>query len=345
LKEKILSYLSTYKKATVALAELEKLVSGLEASYEDFAEAILSLENDGILSMVKSRGRNHKKVSLAYSYRINKAKLREKYHNKLQYFQLQFHPQIRLDDYYSLPEAEWENDFPYIQKVDQYLKNKGLPQDTVPAPERSYELVGDEKWITEQGGKEILERIKLWEKMLVIPFADPLMMAFNPGMLNYNEHYHLIVENKTTYQALVQTLPETCFTTLIYGGGKKIIASIDHFNSQLLLKDSAHHFYYFGDLDYEGITIWYLLNKKIPAKPYLLLYRALLKKAYTTGKQNQSRNEEALSSFYEYFTSTEREYLEEMFQLGGYYPQEALKTAELRNLWRSAQCSNTDRMK
>ena len=38
----------------------------------------------------------------------------------------------------------------------------------VTAPERSYEITGDEKWIDENGGREILERVKLLEKLKII---------------------------------------------------------------------------------------------------------------------------------------------------------------------------------
>jgi hypothetical protein len=336
MRDKLLNYLQTYKKATVTLFDLETVFHGEQLSYEAFASLILELEERGQLQMVKSKGRNGKPISLAYQYKIKKTSLRDTYRQQLHQYRLELHHLIKIDNYFALDPSVWDEDVVYLQKIDRYLRNNPLPQEPVPAPERSFELVGDEKWITEKQGKECLERIDLWEACKIIPVSDPLMLAINPTMFSKREHDHLIVENKTTYQALLTALPHSRCSTLIYGSGKKIIKSIELFDHQLPLKNALHTFHYFGDLDHEGISIWHSLRKKRETKLALPFYQECLKRTYVYGKQTQRRNEEALSAFLQFFSPLEQQNIVSMLDDGGYIPQEVLKTGELQEIWRSA---------
>lgn len=334
MEEYYISLFKTKKNRTIALEELESHVSG-DMDYKSFAETILALENKGVLTRVKKHGDNGKNPSLAYTYRINKSVLKQDLQQQIKTARLHLHPSIILEDYFHLPEEKWENDYLFIQKVNEYILQHGFPTDPVPAPERSFELVDDEKWITEGGGHEILQRIQVWDKLLILPVSDPLMFAVNSECMQQNIHFHLIVENKTTYQGLLPALQSSGFTTLIYGSGKKIVKSIEHFDYQLLMPSKRNQFYYFGDLDYEGIFIWYLLSKKINVFPALPFYVECLRRPYAFGKENQSTHDEALTAFLPYFQQEEQEQIQKMLQNGGYYPQEIIKTHELQHIWRN----------
>jgi hypothetical protein len=343
IQQQIEEFLSRHNRQMVALVELEALCSAANGSYMELATALLALEAAGTLQMVKAKGRNGKQPALAYQYRIDKATLKRELGRLLQLAQLQLHSAIRLELYYSQPIELWLRDEPFIRQVDIYLRQHGLPQHTVPAPERSFALVGDEKWLTEHGGLELLERIGLLEPMRIIPVADPLMLAVNPRSIGYAKQLHLIVENKTTYQGLLQALPDTAFTTLIYGCGKKIVKSIEQFQLQLPLpSETTHTFYYFGDIDREGIQIWHSLQRRMQEMSLgelrlaLPFYQACLTKAYALGKAYQRQDEQALTGFLHYFDGDERESIQACLNDGGYYPQEALPSAELKELWRTA---------
>lgn len=342
IKQQIEDYLSRVKKQTVLLSELESLCPGFSCSYQELAEVILELEEGQVLKMVKTQGRNGKRPSLAYQYRVNKSNLNQDLHKELQLAKLELHPLIQLDAYYSLPRIIWLEDKPLIERIDAYLRQHPLPSESVPAPERSFVLVGDEKWITERGGEKLLERIGLWEQMKIISVADPLMLAFNPQYIGRAIHLHLIVENKSAYQGLIQALPESPFTTLIYGCGKKIIRSIELFPLQLPLPKAEHRFYYFGDIDHEGITIWHLLNERAKTlfqtqvQPALPFYRACLAKNYVYGKETHRKDEQAMASFLSCFSESDRQRVQACLCDGGYYPQEILKSSELQELWRTA---------
>jgi hypothetical protein len=127
--------------------------------------------------------------------------------------------EIDLQEYFNLSEAVWTKDLPYIDKINKYIVEKGLPKDYATTQERSFHIANDEKWIIEKGGKKLLDRIKLWEKLNIINSTDPLMLAVNPKQLSKLEYCHLIVENKATFTALMEVLQETEFTSLIFGSG------------------------------------------------------------------------------------------------------------------------------
>lgn len=330
--EEIYRALNSYTKRTIGLSTLEVIVGKFFSIYDEYAQFILKLENEGILDMVKSKGRTSRKPSLAYQYRINKSFIQASFHQEIQNYRNKLHPSINLDEYYKKDPSIWQLDLPYLVKIDTYIKAFGFPKDTVPAPERSFELVQDEKWLTEKGGKELLERIGLIASLKIIPVSDPLMFAINPNQVLKETQYHLIVENKTTYQGLLPALKSTNFSTLIYGRGKNIIHSIEQFPDQYPA-NANHHFFYFGDIDREGVSIWHSLSKKRKINLAMPFYKACIEKQPVTGKDYQKQFKEAQVEFISLFSEKEQEQIEMIFSQGKYYPQEILKSKELQEIW------------
>ncbi|MFJ8064514.1 Wadjet anti-phage system protein JetD domain-containing protein [Psychrobacillus sp. NPDC096426] len=330
--DEALKQLAARKKMTISLDELSALFYKEGQTYEELATIILNLVNDSILQAVKSTGRTTRTPSVAYNYRIMKTVMKADHHGELHTYNQTFHNSIHLDAYYKLPADVFYKDLPFLKRLDTYIITNGLPKESVPAPERSAEIVGDEKWLDEKGGKELLERVQLWDLIKIIPVSDPLMMAVNPKTLQRAKQVHLIVENKTTYQALLAVLSDTIFSTLIYGCGNKIVKSIEQFDWQLPLPEVEHTFYYFGDIDKSGLTIWYSLHKKQQIKLAVPFYEACLKKQPFQGKLSQRKNEDATKSFLAELPQGAA--IEKLLDAGFYYPQEILTSAELGSIWR-----------
>ncbi len=332
--DKVINCLKSYKKTQISLSELEGLFSG-GTEYKYFAKYIQNLVDEELLEPVKSHGTNLKPISLFNTYRIIRKNIKKSLNDDIQQYSLKVHPKIQLHSYFALNEAQWKKDLPYIKKVDRYIKEKGIPGREASSPERSYEITGDEKWIDEKGGKRILELIGLWELFKISSFPDPLMFSINPSLINNDRHIHLIVENKTTYYQLLEILKEIGPTSIIYGAGWKIVSNLNMAPQQMGLVDKQHLYYYFGDIDLEGISIWYSLYERYNAELALPFYKKLLEKSYSIGKETQNRNEEALCAFYKNFSQYESEKLKDLFEIKGYYPQEGLDKRELQNIWRN----------
>lgn len=329
VKEKLEQYLIKFNRKTITLSELEAIFPS-STDYEQFSQVILQLENENVLEMVKSQGRNSFEPSLAYKYRIHKHRLKNIYYKDLQLYRTKFHHEIDLDAYFLLDPVVFYQDLPYLEKINKYIRLNGLPSEKVPAPERSFEIVQNEKWI-EKGGIAVLDRTNLFEKLKVASVSDPLMMAINPQRINDKKQYHLIVENKTTYQALLPAIVPSSFATLIYGVGQKIAKSIENFAEQYPVQ-AEHVFYYFGDIDYSGIKIWFDVNKRVNAIPALPFYEACFMKNAGIGKTNQTKNETALEQFVTYSNENFKMKILNLLDEGKYYPQETLKTKELQTI-------------
>jgi len=328
MREKIVGFKNSY----ITLDILEQF-SSLGQTYEQFGQEILALETEGILVAVKKAGRNNKVPSLAYKYRINKAVLKRDFQQDIVSKRFQLHAILNVDEYFHLPPEEWEKDYPFIEKINTYIDKYGLPLSEVPAPERSLALVGDEKWIQEKGGQKVLERLQIWENLKIIPVSDPLAFIVNPTKMKNAHHLHLIVENKTTFDGLSLEIKNTPFTTLIYGQGSKITKSIEYFHKQLPLDDVAHTFYYFGDLDWEGIKIWNRLTDKIDVKLAIPFYLASIDKTPTTLKTDQKPSEEATKAFLSFFGQAHQSKIMNTLENQHYWPQEVLSSAELKQVW------------
>lgn len=331
MNKEIRKYLESHKRKIISLNELENLFSG-SVSYREFAKKLMVFIEEDILTPVISHGGNNKSIPLYYSYRINTSKLNSSMIDDIQKFQLSCHSSIKLNKYYRLSGSIWNKDKKIIIKIDNYLKENGLPQNTSTIPEMSYNLIGDEKWIDNRG-KVLLERIDLWEKLMLDTNPDPLMISINPDRINSESHKHLVVENKTTFYYLMDSLKYTNFTSLIYGCGWKIVANINNLERQIGLENKLHKVYYFGDLDYEGLSIWKGLKDRRDIYLAKEFYESFLNKDFTKGKLNQTKNIAALTVFLKNFDKENQERIVDVLEKGGYYPQEALNKNELKSLW------------
>lgn len=330
----IRSYLAGYSQYTITLKELEGQVPG-HASYADFAAVINKLLHEGVLLAIKSQGMNQATPELPNKFKIRRQKLNAALFEEIRSQELHLHPLIRLDRYFKLTPTLWHQEEPWRELLNRYLNAAGLPTKEASVWERSLQIFGDEKLISDRGGKAFLRRVGIYDKLRIVEMAEPLMFAVNPRRIKERCCYHLIVENKTTFDALADVLADTEFLTLIYGAGKSIINSIAGLEKQLNLPDAEHVLFYFGDMDLEGITIWYGLNQRRCAGLALPFYRALLTKSYSIGKENQRKNEEAYQAFVANFSMAEQNFMDNLFMKHGYYPQEALTAQELQHIWRS----------
>lgn len=324
------AYLAKTKKKIVSLLDIQQSVPG-HMQYQEFAQYILDFEAKGVLNPVKARGLNGREPLLYHSYRLDRAKLCADFIPRIQALQFAVSKEIKLGAYLKLSQDEWDRDYPYIQQLDAYIREKGLPKVEATLAERSYEILGNEKWLGEEGGKIVLERLELLEALKIISQPDPLMLAVNPNAFT-PETKHLIVENKSTFYRFLKELPRTAFTSLIYGCGWKITAGIDGIYTQLGISKELSALYYFGDLDYEGLAIYHALGDKVRlAVPF---YSALLKKKCSYGKENQRKDQEALTAFLGGFSEEEKDVIKQVLKKGAYYPQEALEKEEIYEIWR-----------
>lgn len=327
----MLERLALHPRKMIQLDELEQYI--VHDSYEQFAHQILELQQKHILKPVIASGQTNQTPPLFYKYRIEKSKWQQMKQIEIEQLQLQLHSALSLDDYYRLPLGQLKKDKPWIEKINHFIKHTSFPLTPASAPERSQMLVGDEKWIQHRGGQSLLERLGIYEKLAIQVSREPLGMAVNRYSLFQETQYHLIVENKATYEGLLPVLEHTCFSSLIYGGGYGIVGSLRSFESQLPLEGVKSIFYYFGDLDFTGIAIWHTLIKQRSIRIATSFYKEILKKEGKLIPTEQLRNEEAITAFLQFFDEREQQQIQNLLQRRYYLSQENLTSNQLQHIW------------
>ncbi|BEP30304.1 Wadjet anti-phage system protein JetD domain-containing protein [Helicovermis profundi] len=331
IEKNILEHLKAYKKRKIKLIEIEKNLPA-NLLYKDYANIILNLINDGYLKMVKASGFNHKTINLPNEFYIESKKISSEYYIELEKYALKYSGYFKLDYYFNQSEKKWLQDKEYISKIYDFLKINGFPKLPLTSQELSYDIVADEKWLDYKGGMKILVALNIKEKLNIKSQNEPAMFAINLNFEKNGVYKHLIVENKAVYYRLLDLLDATSFSTLIYGAGWRVISMIKDFNKQFPFK-GEHNFYYFGDIDYEGIKIFKSINEILKVNLATSFYIKLLEEKESIGKQNQLKNQEAFDFFKSNFLSLSLLERVDLLDQGYYWPQEGLSKIYLKEMW------------
>lgn len=147
------------------------------------------------------------------------------------------------------------------------------------------------------------------------------------------QNIQLVLETKRSRQAGRSVLGLS-IGTLIYGAGKGIWRAFEDFDSSAepYMKAEGNRFFYFGDLDYEGILIYEKLAedcKEKPIIPFCEAYLKMLEKAEYYGidslpetKKGQNRN--IGERFFSFFSEEAKQRMKDILEQNKYIPQEIL---------------------
>lgn len=332
MKQRILRQLKQYNKKRITFLEICDFVPP-DTPMESVYEVVSIIASEGYLLPTAKHGLRAENPEVYNTYTIDKSFLKKEDYKDLQSYALKLNKHILLDAYYELPKKVFKRDLIHIEKINAYLNENGLAVSSATIQERAYDLVGDEKWLIEGDGVKVLNRLGLKSLRENIISDEPVMFALQAKFYEKTCHQHLIVENKAIYLRLLTELETSNFSTLIFGAGWRILAGIDLFTKQFPFQNVPNKYYYFGDLDHEGIKIYEALNAKQAMILAIPFYKAMLKKSRSSGKTNQLPDAYALEHFLSHFDDESQEKIKTLLAEGAYYPQESLKKEELKRLW------------
>ncbi len=307
------------------------------APYQQQYAYVMDLLGQGKLKPVKSAGTNGKKPALCLSYwQVNEegkslTELEE---------ELKFRLETSISvSYYLSHLEEYKKDRPWVQMLNTYLKeNRHLLEQPVSVNERSFEIWNREKFLTREQGPKILKRCGLEPDFFhMYETAEPFAYYSNTRDTPQNL---LILENKDTFFSMRKFLLEGGAHifgmetgTLIYGAGKRIVKSFRDFSlsAEPYMEKEGNRFFYFGDLDYEGIIIYESLAAQPwpygKIAPFAAAYQAMLAKAEKAANlpdAKESQNQHLSGAFFTYFSKETTEQMQEILAKGQYIPQEIL---------------------
>ncbi len=258
---------------------------------------------------------------------------------------LSLSPPIDID-YYATHSEHYVRDREHILRINDLIRQ--CDSEELTANERSYLLFGDEKAITmpkeaSVDGDVIIRNLKLTlsdikAKRVFEPFVSIQKNFYvSEGI---PQRSVLIVENKDTFWTLQNAVMSGEIAgvhLIIYGEGNAILKKFEYI--QTIGGTPEDEYFYFGDIDQEGIFIYNRLREHYPEydiRPAVSLYTYLLSKvgAEKARPLRCSRNMKtfSLSPFLDFFDQSTGAAIRRIILEQKYLPQEVLNKTDVRSV-------------
>lgn len=331
---------------------LNRLISAVESVNHDlpaflqspkgqaaFIDAVFKLVAEQVITPV---GKPNTVQGLHQKYRKTR-RLEEKDQGLMTQIVRNIAPPATLDYYLKNPQ-DYLNDSAIIEVISDFLKQDH--KDLVTVNERAYQLFGDEKFFKGAGknrsrGDTVLKRLGLnYASIACVETAEPFFSFQNKDFHALVSRNIFIVENKDTFWSFKRNIMNSSsrikVDMLIYGEGKKIISSFKFVN-EYGVSPLSDRFFYFGDLDLEGINIYCELLDQYPQyeiSPFDEGYQAVLeiglKKEPVKTPKKQKIKKENIARFIQAFEHAWAAKMKKHLEGGFYVPQEALSATEMK---------------
>lgn len=349
MEKQILCIIKDYPKKRIEIkeivTELKKQGINFLITHEfrkDFIDSINNFIAKGILVPLKNAEPLFDYEGIPHKYDINYNCFEDQRNTLPSSELITYHHKLDMSYYAKNPTKYYENK-KFISRIDNLLRQSNCK--TLTANERSYLIFDDEKALTlpEEAtidGQAILRNLgglklaDLKAKKTFEPFFYYQIETFNS--MN-TQRVVLIVENKDTFWTLMDAIMSKHLSNihlLIYGEGKAIIKKFEFI--QYLKGRHSDHYYYFGDIDQEGIFIYNKLRETFseydiaPAVPF---YDHILKVTGFGGsrslKNASNIRESSLSPFIDYFSTESAGLIEKIIQHKRCLPQEVVNNNDI----------------
>lgn len=275
-----------YRKTILTETELQQLIG--VSDYSLFNQAVAKLVEEGILAPVKSAGKNGRLPPLFNKYRtVRQEEDLSEYLKAIR----RLNPALNISGYLKRPEL-YKKHREILEGLSRYLWYWAkLLEGPMSRKERSFSVWGREKFLDGHLAlvREVLRYSGLGENFL--NYYDTPEPFFEYVHGRPEQMTVLILENKDTwftFRKLMQDTGKNIFAgtpvdVLLYGEGNKISkpGALEAYSAGMLggKGGQAGFFLYFGDLDMEGIRLFFRAreaNPNLDIKPFSGLYNIML---------------------------------------------------------------------
>lgn len=334
---KVKKWLDSNNKASIKWSELQEVLG--VSDYVEFAKVVKYLIQSEV---IKGMGCsfNGRKPSLHSKYRIIKEDV--DYSSFIYEIDYVISPEIDKSYFRKNIKSYIENRNEILKINNFLLNNSDRLKTPVSINERSFQVFGKEKQLRKS--KTLIKNLGLTEEFFnYYETSEPIAYY----SLNREAPQNiLIIENKDTFYTIRKYIKEVSsnvlgldISTVVYGGGKSKIPSLSEFKyyTEDYISDEKNTFYYFGDIDYEGLVIYESYRTKtssqIDLKPFVSAYEYIVDKCIDSvddlpiTKEGQNRN--IGEAFFESFDSLYGDRIKSILEKDRYIPQEALNYEDL----------------
>lgn len=336
--------LSQYNRIKIDTEELQELFGIV--NYDIFHQTVTKLVNKGKLQPIKASRLNGRIPPLYNRYRI----IREQDDPAVFLAEIRLlNPELNIEGYLFRPEV-YRKHREVLLDLSHYLwHHRELLKELMSCKERSFSIWGQEKFLERKWAlvAEVLKFNGLEPGFL--NFYDTPEPFFEYVFAQAGQMTACIIENKDTWFTFRKLMREKNKNTffgeklhvLLYGEGNKITKpnSLAEYARDMLGKQAdGVKFLYFGDLDKEGIRLYYRTKKANPGlnlSLFVSFYRLMVELA-ANSKLPVSQDKRDLpvpwEEFLRPFTAAEQQQIKEIINSGRYIPQEIINYQVLANL-------------
>lgn len=331
--------LSNFKRKRIELDELEKLFK--IDTYCDLYVKVNELISANKIKPIISSGQNGKSPALYKRYKI--VDIKEESKELVEEIEYKLISKFNIE-YYRNHLEKYSDHRKYILQLNDFFINKSeFLNYPVSMNERSFQIWGREKFLQKEEGKSILKNLDIYLGILnYYDTSEPL--AYYSRSKNTPQNV-LIIENKDTYYTFRNYLINNNkildeeITTIIYGAGKSVWKTFKDFKVSVEkhVSNQNNKFFYFGDLDYEGIFIYekfyHLFSKEYNIRPFINGYKKMIEKSemmevnLPKTKAGQNRNIEKV--FLQEFSKKLNLKMLRILENNLYIPQEIINVTDL----------------
>ena len=341
LNKKLIKWSKENNKVTISWSEIQKLLS--EDDYLKLVKNINKSVEDNVLKPV-GKNKNGRKPALNEKYKIILEE--EDYTEYMTEIDFILNPKFKKS-YYRKNIKNYIENRDYILKLNNFINNKeDLLDIRISINERSFEIFGEEKFMKKSQFSTIIKNLGL-EKEFFNFYETTEPIAYYSVNKKVPQNI-LIVENKDTFYTMRKYMKEVSssllgldISTIIYGAGKGRIPSLKEFKeyTEDYISDENNKFYYFGDIDYEGIVIFESYNSinasETHLNPFITAYEYIVDKVIDDieklPKTKDNQNENIKNVFLDNFNDLYKNRMLEILKQRKYIPQEALNYGDLIN--------------
>ena len=317
-------------------------------NYKEEYAYLKKLLDDGKISAIRSSGTNGKRPAMFNVFWLYEEE--PDYSAYIHELNYSLDSRINPEFYLKHPDV-YDYERKYVISLSNYLKSRENELSVrLSENERSYSIWHLEKFLSGQGcsstGKAVSASAVLKHCGIDISLLNVYHTTEPFSYFSFSRDCPqniLILENLDPFYGMraclmngkTQILGKDFFT-LIYGAGKKVSSIFSGFKdfAEDYMKDTRNKFYYFGDLDYEGLGIFESLHERtksfLDLRPFVPAYKALISdfslEILPDSKELQNKNSGSL--FLSFFDEEDKSSINEILKSGKYIPQEKLSVLD-----------------
>ncbi len=333
-----------YKYKTITIEQLHLMSGSME--YIVFFDLINNYVKQNLLEPVRASGFNGRNPALYNKYKINK--IQNDYSDVLDDIK-RLHPKFDHGKYSIHPEMYIKNK-KEIDMLSRFLWEKEeLLNNPMTINERSFQIWSKEKLLKTGSKINTIMQFNNMDLSLLNCFETPEPF-FDYVFSNEKNMNVLIIENKDTWFSLRKIMRDDKlnffyrpYNVLLYGEGKKIIRKEGRLSEyDRMLEGINNTYYYFGDLDYEGVDIYQSLlkyNKGLNIKLCTEFYELMIResKYYELPKSKDEQKKVDIKDVLTNFDYENAKTIEAILNSGLYIPQEILNYPLLKSVMKNME--------